>query len=431
MEVFDDQPDAVVGDDPIEFEMPDSTNFFEEVDADFDVDWTGDDLDDGADDHVMSPMMDVLQCLGVSAADSANYCAQVIKDSPKRITQFGSPYNPTFFEVYGQGNIVRASHGVRRNLNVNGMRAFDLRTCKPSGEAWDFNKPSDRKEARQFVEEEKPTWVIGCPPCTFFSLWNQSMNHRKMDPSVVEKLRREAVRHLRFVIGLYRIQLSNGRHFLHEHPETATSWSDPAMLDLLSLPKVSSVVSDQCEYGLLTPGPGGVPMAAKKPTRWASSSPHMLKRLSKRCSKTHVHQQLVGGRAKACENYPLELITEILRGIRDTADHEEEWGDECVSSLDATVMSAALLHDTRCSSLVAAYRAQDLEEETNNLSVKFKHSNGRTESMGLKFKEFYKDEYTNEELPMGHVRMAMKEELEYFCDKVWVGVPLHEDMADP
>ena len=89
------------------------------------------------------------------------------------------------------------------------------------------------------------------------------MSHRKMDPSVVEKLRREAVRHLRFVIGLYRIQLSNGRHFLHEHPETATSWSDPATLDLLSMPKVSSVVSDQCEYSLLTPGPGGVPMAAK------------------------------------------------------------------------------------------------------------------------------------------------------------------------
>ena len=70
--------------------MPDSANFFEEVNEDInsrlEIDWTGDDLDDGADDHVMSPMTDLLQCLGVSAADSANYCAQVIKDSPKRIT---------------------------------------------------------------------------------------------------------------------------------------------------------------------------------------------------------------------------------------------------------------------------------------------------------------------------------------------------------
>ena len=257
------------------------------------------------------------------------------------------------------------------------------------------------------------------------------MNHRKMDPAVVDKLRREAVRHLRFVIGLYGIQISNGRHFLHEHPETAASWYDPAMVALLAMPKVSSVVSDQCEYGLLTPGPGGVPMPAKKPTRWASSSPQMLKRLSKRCSRDHDHQQLVGGRAKACENYSPELITEILRGIRDTADHEEEWGDECVSSLDATMMSAALLHDVRTSSLVAAYRAQDLKEETENLSVKFKHTNGRIEPVNLNFKDFYKDEYTCEQLPMGHVRLAMQEELAYFCDKVWIGVPLADALNDP
>ena len=431
MELIDDQPHD--NEDHIEIDVEDTTNFFEEVNAEppIDVDWSGEDLIDHDEDHVMSPIMDVLQCLGVSAADSANFCAQVIRDSPKKPMQFGAVYNPTLVEMYGQGNVVKASHGVRRNLNVHGMKAFDLRTTKPSGEAWDFNKSADRAEARRYVEEMKPTWVIGCPPCTFFSLWNQAMNHRKMDPAVVEKRRKEAVRHLRFVIGIYMIQISNGRHFLHEHPETASSWADPAMVDLLSLPKVSSVVSDQCEYGLLTPGPGGVPMAAKKPTRWASSSPHMLKRLSKRCSKTHEHQQLQGGRAKACENYPIELITEILRGIRDTADHEEEWGDECVSSLDAKVMSAALLHDMSCSSLVAAYRAKDLEESTANLSVRFKHHNGRIEDVNLSFKETYKDEYTCEELPIGHVRTAMQEELAYFCDKVWVGVPMSEALDDP
>ena len=32
---------------------------------------------------------------------------------------------------------------------------------------------------------------------------------------------------------------------------------------------------------------------------------------------------------------------------------------------------------------------------------------------------------------MGHVRLAMQEELEYFCDKVWVMVPLTEAQSDP
>ena len=190
MELIDDQPTELIGDDPIELDLPDTTNFYEDVNDDaandsLDVDWDGEDLVDNSEDHVMSPLMDLLQCLGASASGSANYCAKVIKNSPKRITQFGNAYNPTFFEMYGQGNIVQASHGVRRNLNVNGLRAFDLRTCKPTGEAWDFNKASDRQEARKYVEEEKPTWVIGCPPCTFFSLWNQSMNHRKMPPEKI------------------------------------------------------------------------------------------------------------------------------------------------------------------------------------------------------------------------------------------------------
>ena len=98
MKLIDDQPGDDGRDDIGEFNMadvPDSTNFFEEVNADqgnsLEVDWNHEDMTDNGDDHVASPMMDVLQCLGVSAADSANYCAHVMKDSPKRPTQ----YDPT------------------------------------------------------------------------------------------------------------------------------------------------------------------------------------------------------------------------------------------------------------------------------------------------------------------------------------------------
>ena len=65
------------------------------------------------------------------------------------------------------------------------------------------------------------------------------------------------------------------------------------------------------------------------------------------------------------------------------------------------------------------------------MMVKLKYMNGHNDSVKLVFKDSYRDEYTNEELPMGHVRVAMKEELDYFCDKVWVGVPLEEAQNDP
>ena len=181
-----------------------------------------------------------------------------------------------------------------------------------------------------------------------------------MAPEKVEELRRAAVKHLHFIVGLYRLQVEAGRHFLHEHPETASSWKDSWVERLLEHPRISTVTSDQCEYGLLTPDANGEPTPAKKPTRWMSSSPHMLKRLSQRCRGDHVHQHLVGGRAKAAEDDSLELITEILRGMRDTADFEEDWGDAQDGDLDQAMLTAGLLHDVRFPSLVAAYRAEDL-----------------------------------------------------------------------
>ena len=63
------------------------------------------------------------------------------------------------------------------------------------------------------------------------------------------------------------------------------------------------------------------------------------------------------------------------------------------------------------------------------MTVKLKLKKGNVEHTNLVFKEVYKEEYTLEELPTGHARLAMKEELEYFRDKVWVGVPITEAQA--
>ena len=80
--------------------MEDIPNCYEEDHDDIGrVEYEGPDLNDPENDHIMSSMMDVLQTCGVSAADSANYCAQVIKDKPSRSSQYGDLYKPTFFEV--------------------------------------------------------------------------------------------------------------------------------------------------------------------------------------------------------------------------------------------------------------------------------------------------------------------------------------------
>ena len=131
------------------------------------------------------------------------------------------------------------------------------------------------------------------------------------------------------------------------------------MVRLLGHRLVNVAVADQCMYGLVTKGANGEEVAAKKPTQWASTSPHMLKRLSTRCDGTHTHQHLIGGRAAAAAYYPPKLITQILRGMRDTADaahKESEWTPE----MSVAMIHAAMHHDQPATSLVAAYRESDL-----------------------------------------------------------------------
>ena len=83
------------------------------------------------------------------------------------------------------------------------------------------------------------------------------------------------------------------------------------MQNLLRHPSVVSVVSNQCQNGLATPGRDGEAMLAKNPACWASTSRHMLNRLKARCNGDHEHQHLLGGRVADAAYDPPELVTNI------------------------------------------------------------------------------------------------------------------------
>ena len=86
---------------------------------------------------------------------------------------------------------------------------------------WDFRQAEDRRKAWEYVDQAKPTLLIGSPMCTMFSqLQNLTGWSAAKDAQCLE-----AVEHIEFVVKLYKKQLAEGRYFLHEHPETASSWS--------------------------------------------------------------------------------------------------------------------------------------------------------------------------------------------------------------
>jgi hypothetical protein len=96
-------------------------------------------------------------------------------------------------------------------------------------------------------------------------------------------------------------------------------------------------------YGLVTPGPFSEKalMAAKKPTQFMSNSWCILHVLAARCDKSHVHQELMGGRASKAAEYPDELCRAICRGLANQKRYDLS-GKVCTGSLDYLLLMSLL-----------------------------------------------------------------------------------------
>ena len=175
---------------------------------------------------------------------------------------------------------------------------------------------------RNHLNTEKPYVVIGSPPCVDFRAL-QELNKKHWTEEEITRRRLRGRVHLLFCIEVYRDQLARGAHFLHEHPANATSWKEVEMKELREDPRVAEVVAHQCRFGQRARGrAAGERLLVKKPTRFLSSSPFLLRELDRRCRGGHAHQRLFQSRAAAAAVYPPGLCRAILRGAEKQSQHE-------------------------------------------------------------------------------------------------------------
>jgi hypothetical protein len=295
-------------------------------------------------------------------------------------------------ELYSPPRVTRA---LPAGAGLVAGSTFDL-LADAAGVRWDFTKPLDRKRAWDRIRAEEPFIVVGSPPCTMFSSM-QNMNKNK-GKAEWEKRRRAAEVLLTFAAAVYKLQLLAGRHFLHEHPAGATSWSHPAMSRLLATPGVGAVVAHQCAYGLQASTPGGGQALAKKPTRFMSSAPAVLEALSRRCPGGHPHAPLVGGtRARDAAVYPPGLCEAIAQGAS-----QQLRLDNCARGVHAVRAwrGARELHAVRAATEVRADAAQN-------------HTRDEGEQLAAWAQKEAYDEVTGATLPPGLVREARAEELAF------------------
>lgn len=155
------------------------------------------------------------------------------------------------------------------------------------------------------------TLVILSPPCTIFSSLQAMWNFKKMRADVVSARWAEGMRHLDHAMDCARTQYDNGRVFIFEHPANATSWKQPSVTHVRSLPGVLVIVFDACMLGL-TSKVSGIPM--KKRTRIMTNSTIVAEHFRGRmCDGTHRHQrihQCEGGVSRAvwAQIYPPPMV---------------------------------------------------------------------------------------------------------------------------
>ena len=277
--------------------------------------------------------------------------------------------------------------------------AFDLTVNDPDdGLPWDFSRKDKRDKARRLLQRFRPLLLIGSPMCTAFSTWQRLNKSKCKDPVAMQRAYVQACIHMTFVTSLYQDQLEEGRYFLHEHPQWASSWQLKCVTDLLNLPGVERVRGDQCQYGAKAPHGPEVGNPVMKPTGFMSNSPEVLSALSRRCHGTRglcssgqPHATCQGSITKEMAKYPRELCRAVLRGI-----------------------TAQLKVDRRLKPGCWGIQAIDEEEEIHN--VLYGPENG--------YSGKYKDDITGQVLRDDLVKAARMKELEFFHSKgVWVKVP--------
>ena len=80
-------------------------------------------------------------------------------------------------------------------------------------EHWDIDSAVNRDRITEWVREKKPAFIIGNPK-------NKTLGH------------------IRFICGLYQLQVSEGRWFVHEQPTNASAWK---LKEVASLKKVEGM----------------------------------------------------------------------------------------------------------------------------------------------------------------------------------------------
>lgn len=221
---------------------------------------------------------------------------------------------------------VFSSKRMTKELKRFGLRdgvAVDIEELKPNGqERGGLDREEDFVMLQEMIWKEEPLLLTSSPPCKTFSPL-RNLSNSKRDPEVVSHEEDVGRSRLRKSMHCRKMQDDEGRWYLREHPDGAWSWEEPEVKEMEQRSNTYVVRSPMCKFKMISIGPDGREGYVRKMTRWMTNSKEIADELRGTCEndlagyEVHRHVHLIGGgRAKAAEVYPVELVRAVLRGLK-------------------------------------------------------------------------------------------------------------------
>ena len=132
------------------------------------------------------------------------------------------------------------------SYNIDSTLIIDLTAKRDDGQFWDLGTKEDQDRLEHMQQEHQTELLIGSAPCR--SLRTLLYPSEKGTKRQIEKVRDEERRNTQACIKTYERQLSMGRHFVHEHPEHASSWSMSEMREFLNYGRIHLVLVPMCHW---------------------------------------------------------------------------------------------------------------------------------------------------------------------------------------
>jgi hypothetical protein len=179
----------------------------------------------------------------------------------------------------------------------------------------DLTVDSNVRLLLQYIDQHKPTVVVGGPPCTAFGSW--SRYNRVHAPESYAERRRVGVKLAEVFCRVARLQAQAGRFWLCENPAGSELFKLPCFEELWSRGRgLCSINFPQCAVGLKSPE--GHPLL-KWTTLWANH-PALLQPFEGLSCNCDFHGEIAGNykgtlRSKLAQVWPYDMCLRIVQGV--------------------------------------------------------------------------------------------------------------------